>query len=139
MADDLGDADLEMLSSKYNERYFYDSELKKTLLVRCVMFDKRDDKEYYQVTVVEVMRDAGGEWAIPESSYVKVKGKKVVMDSKLSSYYVMDVTNPDKPVAFEDVDAMIQAHEEREATRETGNPDTGAVGAGSKRKFRRRK
>jgi hypothetical protein len=42
----------------------------------------------------------------------------VIKDSKKEGFGVLDVTDPDCPVAFSDVGEMAQAHEKREARRE---------------------
>jgi hypothetical protein len=137
------DTDLVELTRKYDERILYCKGDKKTWRVCGVQYDERkirgEKKRYYEATVVEVFKGVGG-WDIPDCSYVEVEGRKEIKDSKQEGFYLLDVTDPDSPVALPDVDEMAQAHETREARRERDS-QVGAspVGGGSNPPKRARK
>jgi len=79
--------------------------------VRVVQYDEKGSRKYYEATCVKVEQSEGGTWAVPSSSFVS--GSVVLKDQLLVGYALMDLSEPNAPVLFSDVDEMISAHNSR--------------------------
>jgi hypothetical protein len=61
---------------------------------------------------VRVEKGKGGSWAVPFSSLVL--GSEVLKGELLVEHALMDLSTPNAPVLFSDVDLMTSAHSSRE-------------------------
>ena len=101
------------LSEKYVGEIFYDEDDEATFKVVDVQYDERGETSYYEATCVEVTRGGGG-WEIPEGALVD-PDSDVIKDADLVGYALVNLTDPENIINYDDVDKMITAHQEREA------------------------
>ena len=106
-----GDPVLVKLMEKYVGAVFLDADDGNTYMVRVVQYDEKRSRKYYEATCVKVEQSEGGTWAVPSSSFVS--GSEVLRDQLLVGYALMDLSEPNAPVLFSDVDEMISAHNSR--------------------------
>jgi hypothetical protein len=99
------------LMEKYVGAVFLDADDGNTYMVRVVQYDEKRSRKYYEATCVKVEQSEGGTWAVPSSSFVS--GSEVLRDQLLVGYALMDLSEPNAPVLFSDVDEMISAHNSR--------------------------
>ena len=78
-----------------------------------MQYDERGETSYYEATCVEVTRGGGG-WEIPEGALVD-PDSDVIKDADLVGYALVNLTDPENIINYDDVDKMITAHQEREA------------------------
>ena len=101
------------LSEKYVGEIFYDEDDEATFKVVDVQYDERGETSYYEATFVEVTRGGGG-WEIPEGALVD-PDSDVIKDADLVGYALVNLTDPENIINYDDVGKMITAHQEREA------------------------
>jgi hypothetical protein len=67
---------------------------------------------------VRVEQEEGGSWAVPSSSLVS--GSEVLKGNLLVEYALLNLSEPNAPVLFSDVDQIISAHSFREMAVQKG-------------------
>ena len=93
------------LYEKYVGEIFYDEDDEATFKVVDVQYDERGETSYYEATCVEVTRGGGG-WEIPEGALVD-PDSDVIKDADLVGYALVNLTDPENIINYDDVDKMI--------------------------------